>query len=239
MCVRIYSAIGTLKMTPDELKLRIIFAGTITMIIIITAYHAAALACTARAEKCAQHTSRLSGEQWIQELLSGHEDRIFNEFRMRKSIFLKFLAVLQTHAGVHNSRYVSGEEQLATFLHYAHRGLSNRALQERFQRSGDMISKYVSFITCYVIIADAHLDPYTKSSERLHPPKYTMNMYSSPQMTLIFRILSWVHGARESSSLISMDAWALWMAPMSLFMSPRGCARPTGIGRVLYLKISS
>ena len=62
MCI--YSAVGTLKMTPNELKLRIIYAGAITMIIIITTYHAAALACTLRTEKCAQHTSRLSGD-WV------------------------------------------------------------------------------------------------------------------------------------------------------------------------------
>ncbi|KAI9447358.1 hypothetical protein BJY52DRAFT_1127464, partial [Lactarius psammicola] len=44
--------------------------------------------------------------------------------------------------GLCNTRHVSAEKQLAIFLHYACHGLSNRALQERFQRSRDTITKY-------------------------------------------------------------------------------------------------
>lgn len=136
-------------MTPEELKLRIIYSGAIVMIIIITYCHAIALeeARARRAEalrsrkRRPQHTSGLTGQQWVQELLSGHEDRIFNEFGMRKRVFRELLAVLQTRGGVQATRYVSAEEQLSTFLHYVHRGLPNRALQERFQRSPDTISK--------------------------------------------------------------------------------------------------
>ena len=75
------------------------------------------------------------GEQWVQELLHGHEDRIYNELGMRKAVFRQLLAVLRTDAGVQGTRYVSAEEQLATFSHYVHRALPDRALQERFQRS--------------------------------------------------------------------------------------------------------
>jgi len=91
--------------------------------------------------KTSIHTSILSGEQWVQELLDGHDERFYNEMGMHQPIFDVLLALLKADGGLHNSRYVTAREQLATFLHYACQGLSNRALQERFQRSGDTISK--------------------------------------------------------------------------------------------------
>lgn len=98
----------------------------------------------ARFDRHAQHTSHLSGEEWVQELLQGHDNRIYNELGMNKTVFLNLLEVLRIDAGVCGSCYVTAGEQLATFLYYVHCGLSNWALQEQFQRSGDTISKYAA-----------------------------------------------------------------------------------------------
>ena len=119
-------------MTPEEHQLCIIHAGVIIIIIIIAYCHIITLEEALHSTRHAIHTSRLTEQQWIQELLSGHEDRLFNEFGMHKKVFKKLLAFLQANAGAHATCYVSAEEQLATFLHYVHWGLSNRALQERF-----------------------------------------------------------------------------------------------------------
>lgn len=130
-------------MDPEELTLRLVFITYMTALIVVTAAEASVLGYAAHFDKCAQHTSKLSGEQWIQELLRGHGDRIHNELGMHKAVFIQLLAVLKRDAGVRSTRYDSAEEQLGTFLHYVHCGLPNRALQERFQRSGDTISKCV------------------------------------------------------------------------------------------------
>ena len=97
--------------------------------------------CASRYDKVPQHISILSGQAWINELLAGHDGRFYNEMGMQKHVFWHLLSVLRKDASLHNTRHVSCGEQLAIFLHYARRGLSNRALQERFQRSPDTVSK--------------------------------------------------------------------------------------------------
>jgi hypothetical protein len=59
-------------MDPEELTLRLVFITYMTALIVVTAAGASVLGYAARFDKCAQHTSKLSGEQWIQELLRGH-----------------------------------------------------------------------------------------------------------------------------------------------------------------------
>ena len=102
---------------------------------------ATVLAYASRFEKVAQHTSTLSGQQWVDELRGGHPERFKNEMGMSKHVFNKLLKMLKEDGGLKDTRYVSAEEHLAIFLHFAHQALSNRGLQERFQRSGDTISK--------------------------------------------------------------------------------------------------
>ena len=131
-------------MDPDKLILRVVHFTYLTALLVITAAAASALGYASRFDKQVQHNSKLSGEQWVQELLLGHEDRIYNELGMHKAVFIQLLKTLKRDANVQSTRYVSAEEQLAIFLHYVHRGLSNRALQERFQRSPDTISKCVA-----------------------------------------------------------------------------------------------
>ena len=101
----------------------------------------ATLSYVSRFEKLPQHTSRLSGQQWVDELIAGHDVRFYNELGMQKFVFRRLLAVLEQNGQLSETCHVSTSEQLAIFLHYVRRGLSNRALQERFQRSGDTIAK--------------------------------------------------------------------------------------------------
>ena len=95
----------------------------------------------ARFDKTPQHTSVLSGQLWIEELLCGHDVRFYNELGMNKFIFNRLITILEADSGLQGTRHISAAEQVAIFLHYVRRGLSNRALQERFQHSGDTIMK--------------------------------------------------------------------------------------------------
>jgi hypothetical protein len=77
--------------------------------------------------KVPQHTSILSGQDRINELITGHDGRFYNEMGVHKHVFRTLVSLLQDDAGLHDTRHVSAKEQLAILLHYAHR---NRALQE-------------------------------------------------------------------------------------------------------------
>jgi hypothetical protein len=91
--------------------------------------------------KTPQHTSVLSGQLWLDELLGRHDGQFYNEIGMQKFVFLRLLTTLETDAGLQGMQQVSAAEQVVIFLHYVHRGLSNRALQEQFQCSGDTIMR--------------------------------------------------------------------------------------------------
>jgi hypothetical protein len=86
------------------------------------------------------HTSILSGETWVQELLNGHPKRIECELGVTKHVFNQLILELQS-MGHTQSRYVSLEEQLAIFLYTSVTGLTVRHVGERFQRSNATISK--------------------------------------------------------------------------------------------------
>ncbi|KAJ7132570.1 hypothetical protein C8R44DRAFT_731227 [Mycena epipterygia] len=79
------------------------------------------------------HTSALSGRGWVNELLVGHPKRIKTE-----------LAQLQGLCGLADSKNVTLEEQVAIFLYICVTGMSTRNVGERFQRSNETVSKYVS-----------------------------------------------------------------------------------------------
>jgi hypothetical protein len=74
------------------------------------------------------------------ECLRGHQDRCPTNFGMEMHVFLALLRELQG-SGLQPTKHVSSEEQLAIFLYLCVTGASNRILQERFERSGDTISR--------------------------------------------------------------------------------------------------
>src|SRR5947199_10740467 len=87
-------------------------------------------------------TSPLSGHQYIQELLKSHPNRIQEVLRMKLEVF-QFLCIELKTKGLRDSRYgITVEEQVAMFLFSVAWPASNRDVQERFQHSGETVSRY-------------------------------------------------------------------------------------------------
>ncbi|KAJ7933589.1 hypothetical protein B0H13DRAFT_1592252, partial [Mycena leptocephala] len=75
----------------------------------------------------------------IDPAIGGHLDRFRRAFGMNRHFFLKLIQALRVKCTLAPTKYVSSEEQVAIFLRIT--GLGNREHQERFQRSGETISK--------------------------------------------------------------------------------------------------
>jgi hypothetical protein len=86
------------------------------------------------------HTSALSGEAWVNELLTGHPQRIRSVLGISRSTFILLVKSLQA-LGVNSSRHISIEEQLSIFLYTVVTGMSCTQVSERFQHSPSTITK--------------------------------------------------------------------------------------------------
>ena len=85
------------------------------------------------------HTSALSREHWVHELLNGHPDRICNELSVCWGTF--FLLVQTVEALGLQSCHVSIEEQLSIFLYTVVTGMGCTHIGECFQRSSSTVTK--------------------------------------------------------------------------------------------------
>jgi DDE superfamily endonuclease len=92
-------------------------------------------------EKNAQHTSKLRGQQWMEELLEGHHQRMKDNMGISAEGFLYLRGLLIEKAGLQSTRYMSATEQLGIFLYAVVTDLSMRKLAERFQRSTETIDR--------------------------------------------------------------------------------------------------
>src|ERR1700678_1185428 len=86
------------------------------------------------------HTSILTGQAWVLELLTGHPERIRCELGVHRHVFIALISELR-EMGLQNSGFVSLEEKLSIFLYCCVTGLTIRHVGERFQRSNETISK--------------------------------------------------------------------------------------------------
>jgi len=91
--------------------------------------------------KTPQHTSKLQGQEWMEELLNGHSDRIKHNLGVTKDGFLYIEELLIRNGGLRQTRYMSTTEQLGIFLYAVRSDLPIRGLCERFQRSKETIGR--------------------------------------------------------------------------------------------------
>ncbi|XP_071694846.1 uncharacterized protein [Rutidosis leptorrhynchoides] len=86
-------------------------------------------------------TSAQTGEAWVMEVLNGHPIRSVNAFRMHPDLFIKLCGELETNYGLQSTDKMSTFEMVGIFMYTLALGLSNRDVMERFQRSGETISR--------------------------------------------------------------------------------------------------
>jgi hypothetical protein len=132
--------------------------------------------------KTPYHTSALSGQGWVEELLDGHPERIRCELGICKHVFQGLITAL---LGVRLQAlcHVTLEEQLAIFLYTCVTGLSTRHIDERFQRSNDTISKYFRKI----LVAFSSVPFYTNnvSLPKVSDP-VPAHIHNNPKFFLFF-----------------------------------------------------
>ncbi|KAF4616740.1 hypothetical protein D9613_008850 [Agrocybe pediades] len=168
------------------------------------------------------HTSALSGQAWVNELIHGHPDRIFMALGMRLHVFTAFCANLTLLGGVTISRHgVTVEEQAAIFLYTCVTGLSIRHVAERFQRSNETISKYFqivlnavstgAFYNTYVHLpsADEPISDYIHHNPKFYP--FFKNILGAIDGTHInsFTTAANRHASRDRKGGISQNCLAV------------------------------
>ncbi|KAL8463414.1 hypothetical protein ACS0TY_034174 [Phlomoides rotata] len=89
-----------------------------------------------------QNTSRLSGEDWLLELLNGADTRFYNALRLTKPCFRALVDEFKTRGLLFNSQraHVSVEEKVAIFLRTVGHQHKHRVLGDRFQHSLNTIN---------------------------------------------------------------------------------------------------
>lgn len=119
-------------------------------------------------EKRPCRTSTLSGEVWTQEVLRGNARRIVECCRMDLDIFTKLVSVLVQKGLLESTKVCSVEQQLLIFLYITGQNASNRNAQERFQHSGETISRYFNAVLeALVILAPEYIR--LPNSSTIHP----------------------------------------------------------------------
>ena len=87
-------------------------------------------------------TSRRIGNIFTQEILHGNETQCYENFRLRKSVFLDLSKDLTDKYGLKPTRGMSVYEELGMFLMICAHGTGNRMVQEIFQHSGETIHRH-------------------------------------------------------------------------------------------------
>ena len=124
--------------TQEQLRKRLLMASAYLIQVVGAA---AVLYASPHYWKQPYHTSALSGAAWVQELIQGHPDHIYNELGMHLHVFLVLNHELQVLCGLEHSCDVALDEQVAIFLYMSVTGLSIRHVGECFQHSNETISK--------------------------------------------------------------------------------------------------
>lgn len=102
--------------------------------------------------------------EFMKEVLNGHDDFSREMLRMDKHVFHKLCVILRQRAMLRDTYGVMIEEQLAIFLNIVGHNERNRVIQERFQHSGETISRHFNNVLKAI---------KSLSREVLQPPQVT------------------------------------------------------------------
>nr|KYP47354.1 hypothetical protein KK1_031037 [Cajanus cajan] len=86
-------------------------------------------------------SSDQTGHSWVQDILQGHPIRCYEMFRMEKHVFNQLCFEL-VECGLKATKQMGVQEMVAMFLNMVGHGVGNRMIQERFQHSGETVSRH-------------------------------------------------------------------------------------------------
>ncbi|KAJ6478272.1 hypothetical protein C8R45DRAFT_772815, partial [Mycena sanguinolenta] len=64
-----------------------------------------------------RHTSILTGQDWLDELINGHPDRCLDQLGMYPPAFLLLCWEFEKNGGLGDSRHITSQEQAAIFIY--------------------------------------------------------------------------------------------------------------------------
>lgn len=121
-------------------------------------------------------TSALTGYEYVQELIHGHPDRMFDSFRMELHVFVRLCETMKSAGFLDDSREVCVEEAMGIFILTVCHNTRNRMVAERFQHSGETISKHFNRVLKALCRYSHHIitPRYLAETppEVLHNPRY-------------------------------------------------------------------
>ncbi|KAG5248605.1 nuclease HARBI [Salix suchowensis] len=89
-----------------------------------------------------RHSSLPYGSSFMSEVLNGPDDGCQEMFRMDKHVFHNLCGILRQRGMLRDTAGVMIEEQLSIFLNIIGHNERKRVIQERFQHSGETISRH-------------------------------------------------------------------------------------------------
>jgi hypothetical protein len=153
-------------------------------------------------EKQPYHTSLLTGQHWLIELLtSPNPHRLKEQLGLQRHVYLALVSQLTDLAGLRDSRQVSAHEQVAIFLYTVTGNASIRKVAERFQHSTQTVSNYVSNVS-NALVSPQFYSKYVKLPSNTVPPKISEN----PKFYPFFQdVLAAIDGSHVNAMPASED----------------------------------
>lgn len=97
--------------------------------------------------KSPMRTSQLSGQSYVHEVLNGNPQWSYEVLRMPKDVFDNLCHWFTVHQLLKpSSKGVGVQEQVMMFIAFVGHGYSNRQVQERYQHSGETVSRYFNSV---------------------------------------------------------------------------------------------
>ena len=135
-------------------------------------------------------TSLQTGENWMKEILDEktHHIRCVNIFRMEKSTFTQLCEDLHLKYGLSTTGRMTIFEKVGIFIYTLSLGASNRECQERFQRSGETISRAFHEVLQAVFALATDIIKPSDPEFRSTPPQIAHDNRYMPYFKVIFLI---------------------------------------------------
>ncbi|KAK3204512.1 hypothetical protein Dsin_018558 [Dipteronia sinensis] len=148
-------------------------------------------------DKMPSYIDRLTGYTFVQELINGHPDRMYNMFRMDTPVFLNLCQIIEQSQLLKNDRYVTVIETVVICLYILFHGAVMRIVDERFQRSKDTVYRQFKCVLKGLCELAPHI--ILEQTRGQQPPPQEIK--DKPKFYPYFKEHTFLHGHRHINKI--------------------------------------